>query len=125
MHRLRARETKHDCTHPSRLAFASIAVDAFAARKMATSCHDKAHQLDHAIATNETVGGAGMQVDVMDAPPTNADQELMARLERPDTAAALNQLLDRLEVIVLAADAADSFLRRGDVLTESVADGLS
>ena len=66
-----------------------------------------------------------MQVDVMDAPPTNADQELMARLERPDTAAALNQLLDRLEVIVLAADAADSFLRRGDVLTESVADGLS
>jgi uncharacterized protein YjgD (DUF1641 family) len=66
-----------------------------------------------------------MEMAVMDAPGTHAGQELIARLERPDTAAALNHLLDRLDVIVLAADAADGLLRRGDVLTDSVAGGLA
>jgi hypothetical protein len=38
------------------------------------------------------------------AVPVSAREELMARLERPDTAEALNRLLDRLDVIALVAD---------------------
>lgn len=66
-----------------------------------------------------------MDAGIIAAQPTNAGQQLLARLEQPETVAALNRLLDRLDVIVLAADAADGFLRRGDVMTDSVADGIA
>jgi len=49
----------------------------------------------------------------------------MARLERPDTVEALNRLLDRLDVMVLAADAANGFLERAEVIADSVSDSLA
>lgn len=55
----------------------------------------------------------------------SAREELMARLERPDTAEALNRLLDRLDVIALVADSAGEFLARSEVIAESVSSSLS
>jgi uncharacterized protein YjgD (DUF1641 family) len=52
-------------------------------------------------------------------------EELMARLDDPKTAEALNRLLDRLDLMVLAADGADEFLRRGDVIADSVSEGFA
>jgi uncharacterized protein YjgD (DUF1641 family) len=57
--------------------------------------------------------------------PLSARHELMARLERPDTLEALNRLLDRLDVMVLAADAANGFLERAEVIADSVSESLS
>lgn len=58
------------------------------------------------------------------AEPMRAREELMARLDRPDTAEALNRLLDRLDVIALIADAAGEFLARSEVIAESVSSSL-
>jgi uncharacterized protein YjgD (DUF1641 family) len=52
-------------------------------------------------------------------------EALMARLEDPATVEALDRLLDRLDVIVLAAEAADGFLRRSNVVADSVAETLA
>lgn len=57
--------------------------------------------------------------------PLSAREELMARLDRPDTAEALNRLLDRLDVIALVADSANEFLARSEVIAASVAASLS
>ena len=57
--------------------------------------------------------------------PASARQELLARLERPETTEGLNRLLDRLDVMVLAADAANEFLERSDVIADSVSESLS
>lgn len=53
-----------------------------------------------------------------------AHEQLLARLSEENTAAALNRLLDRLEVITFVADALHTFLGRADVLAESVASSL-
>ncbi len=52
-------------------------------------------------------------------------QELIERLDRPETAELLHRLLDRLDIIVFAADAADGLLRRGDELTNSMAENVA
>lgn len=51
-------------------------------------------------------------------------QDLVARLEQPETAELLHRLLDRLDTIVFAADAADGLLRRGDELTNSLSENV-
>ncbi len=56
--------------------------------------------------------------------PGTARHELLARLDNPDTVDGLNRLLDRLDVIVFAAEAADGFLRRSDVVADSLGDSL-
>jgi hypothetical protein len=61
----------------------------------------------------------------MAAPTYQPREQLMARLDDPKTAEALNRLLDRLDLMVLAADSADEFLRRGDDIADSVSSSLA
>jgi hypothetical protein len=49
---------------------------------------------------------------------------LQARLADPDTIDSLNRLLDRVDLMAFVLDAVDGFLRRGDTVVDSVADGV-
>lgn len=51
-------------------------------------------------------------------------ERLQERLAKPETVDALNRLLDRLDVIVFTAEALEGFLRRAEVVADSVAQGL-
>ncbi|MDX2183893.1 MAG: DUF1641 domain-containing protein [Gemmatimonadaceae bacterium] len=55
---------------------------------------------------------------------TERQEQLLARLADPQTAESLNRLLDRMEVIVFAADALDGFLRRADIIADNVSDSV-
>ncbi len=52
-------------------------------------------------------------------------ERLQERLAEPATVDALNRLLDRLDVIVFTAEALEGFLRRAEVVADSVAQGLT
>lgn len=54
-----------------------------------------------------------------------AADRLLARLEEPGTAEALNQLLDHAELLAFSASALDGFIRRSDVIAENVAASMS
>ncbi len=49
---------------------------------------------------------------------------LLERLNEPHTAAALHRLLDHAELLAFSADAVDSLLQRGEVITDNVAAGM-
>lgn len=55
--------------------------------------------------------------------PGAADR-LRQRLDDPATAAALNDILDRLDVIALSVNSLDGLLRRSDTIIESARDGV-
>jgi hypothetical protein len=55
----------------------------------------------------------------------SAADQLLARLEEPSTAEALNQLLDHAELLAFGAVALDGFLRRGDQIAENMAAGVA
>lgn len=59
------------------------------------------------------------------APPMHGREELMARLDDPKTVEGLNRLLDRLDLLVLAAESADGFLRRSEDIADSVSGSLA
>jgi Protein of unknown function (DUF1641) len=52
-------------------------------------------------------------------------ERLQERLADPKTVDALNRLLDRLDVIVFTAEALEGFLRRAEVVADSVAQGVA
>ncbi|MCS6865904.1 MAG: DUF1641 domain-containing protein [Gemmataceae bacterium] len=52
-------------------------------------------------------------------------QRLLQRLDDPQTAAALERLLDRLDWLAFVVEATDGFLRRGEQLTDNIHDALS
>lgn len=52
-------------------------------------------------------------------------ERLQERLAEPATVDSLNRLLDRLDVIVFATEALEGFLRRAEVVVDSVAQGMS
>ncbi|HRC87432.1 MAG TPA: DUF1641 domain-containing protein [Thermoanaerobaculia bacterium] len=52
-------------------------------------------------------------------------ERLQERLSEPQTLEALNRLLDRLDVIAFTAEALEGFLRRAEVVADSVAQGLA
>ncbi|QJW94970.1 DUF1641 domain-containing protein [Frigoriglobus tundricola] len=54
-------------------------------------------------------------------PPSH---QLLRRLDDPKTAATLERLLDRLDVLAFAVEATDSLLRRGEQLTDNIGDVL-
>lgn len=54
-----------------------------------------------------------------------AQERLQERLADPRTVEALDRLLDRLDVIAFTAEALESFLRRAEVVSDSVASGLA
>lgn len=56
---------------------------------------------------------------------TGAADRLRQRLDDPATAAALNEILDRLDVIALSVNSLDGLLRRSDVIIESARDGVN
>ncbi len=56
---------------------------------------------------------------------TEPGAELHERLADPKTTAALTRLLDRLDVICFLLEAADGFLRRGEVVTDSLAESIA
>lgn len=58
-----------------------------------------------------------------DAPPSPVDA-LVARLSEPRVAAAVHDLLDHADVVAFAVGALDGFLRRGEVIADSVGDAL-
>lgn len=49
---------------------------------------------------------------------------LAEKLNNPDTAQALTQIMDNMELVAFSLEAADGFLQRGDAVIESVADGV-
>ena len=49
---------------------------------------------------------------------------LRARLDDPRTAAALHELLDRAEVLAFLVEGVDGFLRRGEVIADSLASAV-
>ncbi len=51
-------------------------------------------------------------------------QRLLRRLDDPQTADALERLLDRLDILAFAVEATEGFLRRGDEITENIGDAL-
>ncbi|EKF24404.1 hypothetical protein C731_1609 [Mycolicibacterium hassiacum DSM 44199] len=51
--------------------------------------------------------------------------DLIRRLEDPKTAAALGQLLDHAELVAFLVDSIDGFVRRADVISDSVASGVA
>ncbi len=51
-------------------------------------------------------------------------QRLLRRLDDSRTAEALERLLDRLDLVAFALEAADGFLRRGEQLTDNIHDAL-
>lgn len=52
-------------------------------------------------------------------------EQLQARLSDPRTVEALNRLLDRLDLIAFSAEMMDGFLRRGNEVADSVAEGVA
>lgn len=55
---------------------------------------------------------------------TSPQDQLLERLSDPRTVDALNRLLDRLDVIAFTAEALEGFLRRAEVVSDAVAQGL-
>ncbi|MEO1443182.1 MAG: DUF1641 domain-containing protein [Chloroflexota bacterium] len=53
-----------------------------------------------------------------------AQEQLLERLNDPQTAAALNSILDNLELIAFSVSAMDGFLQRGDAVIEAVSSGV-
>ncbi len=69
---------------------------------------------------------AGVTNSSATAPATSvAAQSLLARLDDPATARALHSLLDNAELLAMLATMTDGVLRRGEVLTGNLADGLA
>lgn len=56
---------------------------------------------------------------------TGAADRLRQRLDDPATAAALNEILDRLDVIALSVNSLDGLLRRSDVIIENARDSVN
>jgi uncharacterized protein YjgD (DUF1641 family) len=56
---------------------------------------------------------------------TSPQERLQARMADPRTVDALNALLDKLDVMTLVVDGLDGFLRRGEVVADSIADGVN
>lgn len=52
-------------------------------------------------------------------------QSLQNRLNDPQTAAALNQLLDNAELLAFSVSALDGLLRRGDVIADGIAESVA
>ncbi len=64
-----------------------------------------------------------MTIDGQVAARSPADQ-LRARLDEPQVAAALNSLLDHADLLALVAVALDGFLSRGDVIADTLAEAV-
>ena len=64
----------------------------------------------------------GVDVNVVSPSP---QERLQARLNDPHTVESLNRLLDRLDVIAFSVDALEGFVRRAEVVVESLASGLA
>lgn len=64
------------------------------------------------------------QVVGSDPEAPSALDALAARLQEPKVAAAVHDLLDHTDVLAFAVDALDGFLRRGEVIADSLASGL-
>jgi len=57
--------------------------------------------------------------------PLSPQEQLQARLSDPRTVDALNRLLDRLDLIAFSVEMMDGFLRRGNEVADSVAEGVA
>lgn len=51
---------------------------------------------------------------------SNGTSALLERLEQPETVENLNRLLDKLDVLTFALEAADGVIRRGDTIADSL-----
>ncbi|MBZ0276025.1 MAG: DUF1641 domain-containing protein, partial [Anaerolineae bacterium] len=64
-------------------------------------------------------------VTTFGAPPASAAEQLLDRLNEPQTAESLNRILDNLELIAFGVTAVDGFLHRSEAVAESVAAGVT
>lgn len=51
-------------------------------------------------------------------------EQLHDRLNNPETASALNRLLDRLDTVAFAVESMEGFISRGEVIADSVASSV-
>ncbi|HMQ54038.1 MAG TPA: DUF1641 domain-containing protein [Anaerolineae bacterium] len=51
-------------------------------------------------------------------------ERLRQRLNEPETAEALLNILDRIDLVAFAVDSVDGFLRRGDVIIDNISDSV-
>ncbi len=59
------------------------------------------------------------------APASASSQQLVDRLNEPQTVDALNRILDNIELISFSVTAMDGFLRRSEAVAESFAEGMA
>lgn len=59
------------------------------------------------------------------APPADPAQALAERLSEPGTAAALNTLLDHVDLLAVLVSGLDGLVSRSDTITESLIDGVT
>lgn len=71
-----------------------------------------------------TTNGHSQVATATAAGPVSPADALRARLDDPRTAAALHELLDRAEVVAFLVEGVDGFLRRGEVITDTLAGAL-
>ncbi|MGV0849625.1 DUF1641 domain-containing protein [Mycolicibacterium phlei] len=61
----------------------------------------------------------------VDRPAATPRDDLIRRLEDPQTAASLQQILDHVDLLATLIDGLDGFIRRADVISDSVSDGIN
>jgi hypothetical protein len=73
----------------------------------------------------ESLEGAAVVALVQPSLPTlNPSDALVARLDDPDTAESLNQILDHVDLLAVVVTGLSEFISRGDTITDSLADGV-
>src|SRR6185295_11845054 len=95
---------------------------------MANLCHGCARRGGYTVEAREDPRVVGrterMATGVDGGTALTPHERLQERLAEPATVDSLNKLLDRLDVIVFAAEALEGFLRRAEVVADSVAQGM-
>ncbi|HXU46674.1 MAG TPA: hypothetical protein VN783_14195 [Thermoanaerobaculia bacterium] len=66
-----------------------------------------------------------MAIGVESEASLTPQERLQKRLADPKTVESLNRLLDRLDIIVFLAEALEGFIRRAEVVADSVAQGVA
>ena len=73
----------------------------------------------------ESLEGAAVVALVQPSLATlNPSDALVARLDDPDTAESLNQILDHVDLLAVVVTGLSEFISRGDTITDSLADGV-
>ncbi len=92
--------------------------------RASSKCRERAEQLAHDLPRMVTTGRQLAETATHADLQTLAESGVLERLTEPETLATINRLLDALPLLTFMAAALDEFLRRGDTVADSIADGV-